>query len=222
MSNPMREAIARHMLFSKQHIPHYYLTMRAEMSATMDRREAWNAGRSKEQQVSVNDLVIKAVCMALAAHPEFNGYFPEEGFTHVDQINIGVAIALPDGLIAPAILDCGHLSLDEIAQKSRDLAARTRQKTLKAEEYTSATFTVTNLGMYHVENFIAIIVPPQVGILSVGELLEVPAIRDGEIYTEHRMALTLSGDHRATDGAEGARFLGDIVSCLQNPEKLFT
>jgi pyruvate dehydrogenase E2 component (dihydrolipoamide acetyltransferase) len=217
----MRQAIARHMTYSKQNIPHYYLMMRAEMSATMNRREEWNAGRAKERTVTVNDLIVKATTLALQAHPEFNGYYQNDAFTPQERINIGVAIALPDGLLAPAILDCGTRSLDDIAQHSRELAARAREKTLRAEEYTAATFTITNLGMYHVESFTAIIVPPQVGVLAVGSLTEVPALLDGELITERRMALTLSGDHRATDGAEGARFLGEIVSCLQNPELLF-
>jgi pyruvate dehydrogenase E2 component (dihydrolipoamide acetyltransferase) len=132
-----------------------------------------------------------------------------------------MAVALEDGLIAPAILHCEELSLFEIAKRSRDLAERARRKVLKAEEYTAATFTITNLGMYHVDSFAAIIVPPQVGILAVGGVAAVPIVVDGEIVTAHQMALTLSGDHRATDGAEGAQFLNEVVACLQNPEKLF-
>lgn len=222
MPSSMRQAIARHMTYSKQNIPHYYLTMSAEMSAAIDRREEWNSGRDKEQQVSINDLVIKAAAVALEAHPEFNGYYQDDEYRHQESINIGEAVSLPEGLVAPAILNCQGRSIDEIAALSRDLVARTRAGTLRAEEYSGATFTITNLGMYHVANFTAIIVPPQVGILAVGAVMQTPAIHDGEIFTEHRMALTLSGDHRATDGAEGARFLGDIVSCLQDPTKLFT
>ena len=221
MTSPMRQAIARHMTYSKQNIPHYYLMRRAEMSGAMNYREEWNAGRAKEETVSVNDLVVKAVTLALEAHPAFNAYYQENELRPQQDINIGVAIALPDGLVAPAILGCNGLSLTEIAQKSRDLAQRARQGILRAEEYTAATFTITNLGMYDVESFTAIIVPPQVAILSVGVIEVVPALINGELYTERRMALTLSGDHRATDGAEGARFLGEIISCLQNPEKLF-
>ena len=221
MPTPMRQAIARYMTFSKQHIPHYYLTMRPDVSAALEQRAAWNAGRAKEDTISVNDLLVKAVALALAKHPEFNGYYQEDAFQPQTRLNIGIAIALPDGLIAPALLDCQELSLAEIAQRSRDLAARARQGVLKATEYTAATFTITNLGMYHVESFAAIIVPPQVAILAVGSVEEAPALRDGVLTTVHPVALTLSGDHRATDGAEGARFLGEIVSCLQNPAVLF-
>ena len=221
MPTPMRQAIARHMTFSKQNIPHYYLTMRPEITATLAQRAAWNAGRAKEETVSINDLLVKATALALQQHPEFNGYYQNDAFMAQERINLGVAISLPDGLLAPAILDCQGLGVDEIAHRSRDLAARARQGKLRAEEYTAATFTITNLGMYHVESFLAIIVPPQVGILAVGGASEQPLWRDGTVTTGQFIALTLSGDHRATDGAEGARFLGDIVSCLQNPTSLF-
>jgi len=217
----MRQAIARHMTYSKQNIPHYYLTVRPDISAALGRREDWNLEHAKEESVSINDLVLKATALALAKYPQFNGYYQENELRPQPHINLGVAIALEDGLIAPAILHCETLSLVEIGQHSRDLAERARQQVLKAEEYTAATFTITNLGMYHVDSFSAIIVPPQVAILAVGGVAAVPIIVDGEIVTAHQLALTLSGDHRATDGAEGAQFLNEVVACLQNPERLF-
>jgi len=221
MPTPMRQAIARHMTYSKQNIPHYYLTMRPDIGATLQHREEWNAAHPKDEAVSINDLVVKATALALQAHPEFNGYYQHDEFQHQERINIGIAIAMPEGLVAPAILDCQSLSLVEIGRHSRDLAARAREKTLRAEEYTAATFTITNLGMYHVDSFQAIIVPPQVGILAVGGITQEPIWRDERMMVGQFVALTLSGDHRATDGAEGARFLGEIVSCLQNPTSLF-
>ena len=221
MPSPMRQAIARHMTYSKQQIPHYYLTMRADISAALDRREDWNTDHDAADAISVNDLVLKATALALVAHQEFNGYFQEGEFHPQPRVNLGVAIALPDGLVAPAILDCQELDMVTIAQRSRDLAVRARKGTLRAEEYTTATFTITNLGMFQVDSFAAIIVPPQVGILAVGSALTAPALQDGELVTLHPMALTLSGDHRATDGAEGARFLGDLVANLQHPDRLF-
>jgi pyruvate dehydrogenase E2 component (dihydrolipoamide acetyltransferase) len=221
MASPMRQAIARHMTFSKQNIPHYYLTMTADMGAAMERRAAWNADHPEEARVSVNDLIVKAAALALAKQPRFNAFYQENDVHPQARINIGIAIALPDGLIAPAILDCGGLPIDEIGRRGRDLAARARQKTLKAEEYTAATFTITNLGMYNVDSFAAIIVPPQVGILAVGSVMDTPAVRDGQLVVARQAHLTLSADHRATDGAEGATFLGEIISCLQNPESLF-
>ncbi|OPZ85210.1 MAG: Dihydrolipoyllysine-residue acetyltransferase component of pyruvate dehydrogenase complex [bacterium ADurb.Bin429] len=221
MASPMRQAIARHMTFSKQNIPHYYLTMTAEMGAAMEARTAWNAAHPEEARVSVNDLIVKAAVLALEKHPRFNAFYQEDDVRPQAHINIGIAIALPDGLIAPAILDCGGLAIDEIGRRSRDLAARAKQKTLKADEYTAATFTITNLGMYNVDSFAAIIVPPQVGILAVGSVRETPTVTDGQVVIARQLSLTLSGDHRATDGAEGATFLGEIISCLRNPENLF-
>jgi pyruvate dehydrogenase E2 component (dihydrolipoamide acetyltransferase) len=221
MPSPMRQAIARHMTFSKQNIPHYYLTMRAEMDAALAARAAWNDAHPDEEHVSVNDLLLKAVALALAAHPHFNAFYQEAEPRPQARINVGVAIALPDGLIAPAVLDCGTLGIAEIGRRSRDLAARAKAGTLRAEEYTAATFTVTNLGMYHVDSFSAIIVPPQVGILAAGAVSETPIVREGQVATARLMTLTLSGDHRATDGAEGALFLGEVTTCLQNPAKLF-
>ncbi len=222
MASPMRQAIARHMSHSKQNIPHYYLTMSADMGAAMARRTAWNAAHDEDARVSVNDLVVKAAAIALASHPRFNAFYQDDDGHPQARINIGIAVALPDGLIAPAILGCQALTIDEIGRRGRDLAARARQKTLKAEEYTAGTFTITNLGMYNVDSFAAIIVPPQVAILAVGSVMETPAVHDGHIIVARRAALTLSADHRASDGAEGALFLGEIISCLQNPEILFT
>ena len=221
MPTPMRQAIARHMTFSKQNIPHYYLTMRPEVSTALDAREDWNASHGQDESVSVNDLVLKATALALAEHPEFNGYYEDGEFRGQPHVNLGMAVALPDGLIAPAILHCEALPIVEIARRSRDLAARAKQKVLKAEEYTAATFTITNLGMFGVDSFAAIIVPPQVGILAVGSAVTMPIILDGELATGRFMALTLSGDHRATDGAEGARFMQTLVTALTEPERLF-
>ncbi len=221
MPTPMRQAIARHMTYSKQNIPHYYLAMRPEIGAVLAARDAWNAGRAKEETVSINDVMVKAVALALQRHPHFNAYYQDGEVQPQARINIGVAIALPDGLVAPALLDCHTLALAEMARRSRDLAARARQGTLRAEEYTTATFTITNLGMYHVDSFQAIIVPPQVGILAVGGVTEQPYWQQETVVAGHFVTLTLSGDHRATDGAQGALFMGDIVSCLQNPASLF-
>lgn len=217
----IRQAIGRQMTLSKQTIPHYYLTARADMSDVLARREAWNAGRAKEARVSVNDVIVKSVALALGQHPRFNGSYVNDAFQGEERINVGVAIALDEGLIAPAILDCQSLSLDEIARQSKDLYSRARQGRLRAAEYASATFTVTNLGMYGIDSFTAIIVPPQVAILAAGTTTEVPVLRDGTWVARQQLTLTLSADHRATDGAEGARFLTEIVSTLEQPEKLF-
>jgi pyruvate dehydrogenase E2 component (dihydrolipoamide acetyltransferase) len=144
----------------------------------------------------------------------------DEQVQQQEALNIGVAVALDEGLIAPAVLDCGRKSLSDIARASRDLAERARSGVLKAEEYTGATFTVSNLGMYGVETLIAIIAPPQTAILGVGVVEQAPVVRDGEIVVGERMKVALSADHRVTDGAQGARFLADIRSFLENPISL--
>lgn len=221
MPASMRQTIARYMTLSKQSIPHYYLTRRADVSAALHLREVWNTGRGKEDQITVNDLMLRAVALALGEHPQFNGFYREDGFQPEPTINLGVAIALPEGLIAPAILDCASLPIEEIARCSRDLSKRARLGKLKAAEYTGATFTVSNLGMYQVDSFTAIIVPPQVGILAVGAIIDVIVPRNGQPVFTREITLTLSADHRATDGTEGAHFLGAIVGYLQDPQTLF-
>jgi pyruvate dehydrogenase E2 component (dihydrolipoamide acetyltransferase) len=221
VQSSMRAAIARQMALSKKSIPHYYLTARADVTEALARREAVNADRPSEARVSVNDLIVRAVALGLEQHRQFNGHYVDGAFHGEDRINVGVAIALTDGLLAPAILDCQSLSLDEISGRSKDLVSRARQGRLRAAEYASATFTVTNLGMYAVDSFTAIIVPPQVAILAVGTASLVPVLREGTWVPSRELTLTLSADHRVTDGAEGARFLESIVSDLKQPDRLF-
>jgi pyruvate dehydrogenase E2 component (dihydrolipoamide acetyltransferase) len=221
MMTAMRKAISRAMSLSKQTIPHYYLTAYADMTYALQRRDEVNSGHPKDQRVSINDLVVAATARALEAHRHFNAYYQDDALAPIERINIGIAIALPAGLIAPAILDCQGLTLDELAARSRDLAARARTGKLKAGEYTAGTFTITNLGMYGISSFTAIIVPPQVAILAAGAVQEAPARSEQGLVWQQRLALTLSADHRATDGAQGAQFLADIVSVLQDPARLF-
>ena len=219
----MRQAIARRMARSKREAPHYYLTMDIDMTEAQRLRQQLNEAAEGEAHISVNDMIVKAVAKALRHHPVFNSWFVEgqvQSFPEGEAINIGVAVALEEGLIAPAVLDCGRKSLADIALAGRDLAERARSGVLKAEEYTGATFTVSNLGMYGVETLIAIISPPQTAILGVGEVREAPVVRDGEIVVREQMKVALSADHRVTDGAQGARFLADIRGFLEKPISL--
>jgi pyruvate dehydrogenase E2 component (dihydrolipoamide acetyltransferase) len=216
----MRQAIARRMTQSKRETPHYYLTMDIDMTEAERLRRQLNEAAEGEVHISVNDVIVKAVAKALQHHPIFNSWFVDGQVQQQEALNIGVAVALDEGLIAPAILDCGRKSLAEIASASRDLAERARSGVLKADEYTGATFTVSNLGMYEVETLIAIIPPPQTAILGVGAVRKVPAVQDGEIVVRERMKVALSADHRVTDGALGARFLADIRNFLENPISL--
>jgi len=216
----MRQAIARRMTQSKREAPHYYLTMDIDMTEAERLRRQLNEAAEGEVHISVNDVIVKAVAKALRRHPIFNSWFVDGRVQQQEALNIGVAVALEEGLIAPAILDCGRKSLAEIARASRDLAERARSGVLKAEEYSGATFTVSNLGMYEVETLIAIIPPPQAAILGVGVVRKVPVVRDGENVVREQMKVALSADHRVTDGAQGARFLAELRNFLENPISL--
>jgi pyruvate dehydrogenase E2 component (dihydrolipoamide acetyltransferase) len=216
----MRQAIARRMTQSKREAPHYYLTMDIDMTEAERLRRQLNDAAEGEVHISVNDVIVKAVAKALRRHPLFNSWFVDGQVQQQAALNIGVAIALEEGLIAPAILDCGQKSLADIARVSRDLAERARSGVLKAEEYSGATFTVSNLGMYEVETLIAIIPPPQTAILGVGAVRKMPAVQDGEMVVRERMKVALSADHRVTDGALGARFLAELRKFLENPISL--
>jgi pyruvate dehydrogenase E2 component (dihydrolipoamide acetyltransferase) len=216
----MRQAIARRMTLSKQTQPHYYLTLDIDMTAAMAFREQINATANEEQRVSVNDLIVKACALALARHPKFNAEFTEAGLKLHDQVNIDIGIALDDGLIAPAILNCAEKTLGHIAADAKDLIARAKTGHLRANEYSEGTFTITNLGAYGVESLIGIINPPQAAILGVGSVMPQAVVRDGQIVARQVMKVALSADHRVTDGAEGARFIKEIQGLLENPASL--
>ena len=216
----IRQAIARRMTLSKQTQPHYYLTLDIDMTAAMKFREQLNASASETQRVSVNDLLVKACAIAIERHPKFNAEFAEAGLKMHDKINIDIGIALDDGLIAPAILDCGHKSLGHIATESKDLVARAKSGHLRVDEYSEGNFTITNLGAYGVETLIGIINPPQAAILGVGSVMAQPVVRDGQIVVAQVMKVALSADHRVSDGAEGARFIKEIQGLLENPVSL--
>jgi pyruvate dehydrogenase E2 component (dihydrolipoamide acetyltransferase) len=216
----MRQAIGRRMAESKREAPHYYVTLRVDMTEAQRLRAQLNETLGEEAHVSVNDLLVKASAKALQTHPVFNTWFVDGEIRQQAAQNICIAIALDEGLIAPAILDCGHKSVVEIAQASRSLAERSRSGSLKPEEYSGGTFTVSNLGMYGIEELIAIIQPPQTAILGVGRIRQEPVVRDGVIEVAEVMTLALSGDHRVTDGALGAQFLGEIKRLLETPVSL--
>ncbi|MGI8926987.1 MAG: dihydrolipoamide acetyltransferase family protein [Tepidiformaceae bacterium] len=216
----MRQAIARRMTQSKQQQPHYYLTLDIDMTAAMDFRKQLNASASDEQRVSVNDLVVKACALALERHPKFNAEYTDEGLEMHERINIDIGIALDDGLIAPAILDCAGKTLGAIAAEAKDLVERAKGGKLRADEYSAGTFTITNLGAYGVEALIGIINPPQAAILGVGSVMSKAVVLDGEVAVRQVMKVALSADHRVTDGAEGARFIKEIQGFLENPVSL--
>jgi pyruvate dehydrogenase E2 component (dihydrolipoamide acetyltransferase) len=202
----MRAAIARGMSASKRDAPHFYVStdIIVETLLAGARREGGTPGKPR---VTVTALLIHRLAAALRAHPSFNALATDEGFVQVDAINIGVAIALDEGLIAPALLDCAGAEPVAIAAALEDLVARARKGRLRAAELTGATFTLSNLGMFSVTQFAAILPPLQVGILAVGRATPRPVVIDGKILIRNVMSATLSADHRAVDGAGAGQFL---------------
>jgi pyruvate dehydrogenase E2 component (dihydrolipoamide acetyltransferase) len=218
----MRQTIARRMAQSKREAPHYYLTVDADMTEALRMRSQVNEALGETGRVSINDLIVLAVTRALQAHPKFNSWWVEDHLQVHGRINIGIAIALDDGLIAPAVLDCQAKPLSQIAREARDLAQRARSGgALSPEEYTAATFTITNLGAFGIDALIGIINPPQTAILGVGRVEDRAVVRGGEVVARSMMTLALSADHRATDGAEGARFLQTLKDMLEKPALMF-
>jgi pyruvate dehydrogenase E2 component (dihydrolipoamide acetyltransferase) len=213
----MRQAIARRMAQSKREAPHYYLLVDIDMTNAMAFRQQANAALPEEGHISVNDLIVRACAIALQRHHVFNATMDGDRARLHDKQNVCIAIALDDGLIAPAILDAGRKPLALIARETKDLVERTRGGSLRPDEITAGTFTITNLGAYGIETLVGIIQPPQTAILGVGSVMPQPAVRDGALVPREIMKVALSADHRVTDGAQGAQFLGEIKRLLEQP-----
>jgi pyruvate dehydrogenase E2 component (dihydrolipoamide acetyltransferase) len=213
----MRAAIARRMVESKRQAPHFYVSADLEMDALSAAVERLNEGRAQDDRITVTAMLVKAVALTLAEHRAFNAVWNEETLERVDAINVGVAIAVEDGLIAPAILDCKQLTVSELATRLRDLVARTRAGRLRAPEMTDATFTLSNLGMFEVSQFTAIVTPPQVAILATASTEQRAVVRDGAVTVRQMMTATLSSDHRAVDGVGAARFLATLRGFVEGP-----
>ena len=216
----MRQQIARVTVRSKQEIPHFYVSSEINMTQAMSLRQQVNEGQGV--RITVNDLVIKACVGALEKHPNFNAFYGEDGMQMHPQINIGVAIAEEERLIVPAIMDCAGKSLVELAAASTDLAARAKSGTLHPQEYTGGTFSISNLGMFEVTSFAAIIHPPQAAVLAVGSVAKRPVVDGDQIKIAQTMIATLSADHRVADGAEGALFLMEVKRLLESPYLLLS
>ena len=216
----MRQAIARVTGDSKRDAPHFYLTAEVDMGKTMSLRRDINDALPAEQRVSVNDLVVRACAIGLGRHPKFNAFFRGDSLQYNAAVNIGIAITLESGLIVPGISHCESKSLVEIAAASKDLIARAQRGALRQEEYGDTTFSVSNLGMFAVDSFAAIIFPPHAAVLAVGTVKEQPVVRDGQLAVGQVMQATLSTDHRVADGAEAAQFLVEVKELLENPVSL--
>jgi pyruvate dehydrogenase E2 component (dihydrolipoamide acetyltransferase) len=218
-ASKMRQAIARRMSQSKREAPHYYLLIDVDMTDAVAFRKQANEVFPEDGRISINDLIVKAAALALQTHPMFNATIAggeAQAELHAEQ-NICIGIALESGLIAPALLDAGSKPLPQLAREARDLAARAKGGSLRPDEMSAGTFTISNLGAYGVETLIAIIQPPQTAILGVGAVTAQPAVHDGAITIRQMMKAALSADHRITDGAQGAQFLAEIKRVLEHP-----
>ena len=216
----MRQVIAKVTSDSKREAPHFYVTAEIDMGKAMEFRRDINDSFPADNRVSVNDMVLKASSIVLEQYPKFNGSFQENYLQLNSSINIGMAIALEAGLIVPGINDCGNKSLRQIAAASKDLIDRANNGTLRNEEYSGTTFSVSNLGMFDVDSFAAIIFPPHAAVLAVGTVRQQPVVKDGQIAVGQVMKATLSTDHRVADGAEAAQFLVEIKKLLETPVSL--
>jgi len=218
---PIRRTIARRMVESKQQAPHFYITVAVDMAPAMALRKQLNAILPDEGKISVNDLIVKAAGAALKEHPGLNASFAGDEIRYHDQVNIGMAVARDTGLLTVVVKDCDKKSLAQIARDSRDVVNRAREGRMQADDMMGSTFTVSNLGMYDVEHFIAIINPPQAAILAVGAVQQTPVVDPGgQLAVGTRMKATLSADHRVTDGAEAARFMQAFRKALEEPMRL--
>ena len=217
----MRHQIARVTVRSKQEIPHFYVSVEIDMTQAMQVRCQVNTSlEQRDARISVNDMVIKACVGALKTYPKFNASFAGDGIQMNEAINVGVAIADKEGLIVPAIMDCGNKSLLDVAGASKDLIERVKSGILHPKEYTGGTFSISNMGMFDVSSFMAIILPPQSAMLAVGTVSKTPVVRSDQVTIADMMTATLSVDHRVSDGAEGARFLVEVKRLLENPASL--
>ncbi len=215
----MRAAIARRMPLSKAPVPHFYVTSEVAMDRAWELREQLN-GLEGQPKISVNDFIVRACALTLLQHPGVNASFQGESIRVFHRVHMGIAVALDEGLITPVLRDANQKTLAQIAVEARELAERARSRKLRAQELSGATFSISNLGMFDVRDFSAIINPPEGAILAVGSVRKVPVVTDEGLGVGRRMALTLSCDHRVMDGAMGAKFLQDVKRLLEEPLRL--
>jgi pyruvate dehydrogenase E2 component (dihydrolipoamide acetyltransferase) len=216
----MRRTIARRLSQSMQTAPHFYVTSVIDTGKLAELRKqinAYTAADSSPIKVSFNDLIVKAVALALLRMPQVNVSFSEDRILQKKEVHIGIAVALEQGLIVPVLRNADKRTILEIARESRHLAEAARDNKLRPEEFSGGTFTVSNLGMFDVESFTAVINPPESAILAIGSITPTPAVVDGQVVVRDRMKVTLSSDHRAIDGATAARFLQEIKRMLEEP-----
>ena len=215
-ASEIRRTIARRLVTSIGPVPHFFLPIDVEMDRAVEMRRNINE-LDPELKISVNDIIIKVAAAALIEHPQVNASFQDKHIRYYDHADIGVAVAIEEGLITPVVRSADQKSLSEIAREVRELAERARHRKLRPEEYTGASFSVSNLGMFGIDEFTAVINPPEGAILAVGAVSAKPVVRDDEIVSRQMMRVTMSCDHRVIDGATGAKFLQTLKKFLENP-----
>jgi pyruvate dehydrogenase E2 component (dihydrolipoamide acetyltransferase) len=212
----IRKTIAKRLGESIGPIPTFYLTAEFDLTRVMEMRKAM-AELGDQFKVSVNDVLMKAIAVALSQHPEVNAHWLGDRIRTFNRVHLGMAVATDDGLIVPVIWDADRTRMSEISRDARELAKRARERKLKPEEFTGSTFSVSNLGMFGIDQFTAIINPPEAGILAIGTSEERIVVIDGEPVVRHRVRVTMSCDHRVIDGAVGAKFLQTLRRLIENP-----
>jgi pyruvate dehydrogenase E2 component (dihydrolipoamide acetyltransferase) len=216
----MRKTIAHRMAASKREIPHFYVTVEVDMEEAVRFKNSLEATELFDEDISYNDIIIKATALALGRYTRINASFENDSIAIYPNINIGVAVAVEDGLIVPVIRDCERLALPEIAKAAHRLVAKAAQGGFTAEELSGGTFTISNMGMLGIEHFAAVINPPQAAILAVSAIKERPVVRNGQIVVGRTMMVTVSCDHRVIDGVVAGRFLQEVKRFLENPASL--
>jgi len=216
----MRKTIAKRLVEAKSTVPHFYLTAECDAGPLLDFRAALNAVAGEQAKITVNDLVVKAVALAFRRIPEANASFLGDRIRTYGRVNVGVAVAIDDGLVTPVVFDADRKGVGRISAEIRDLASRARARKLKPEEMTGSTVSVSNLGMYGIDHFEAILNPPEACIIAIGAVKKQPVVAGDAITIGQRMALTMSCDHRAVDGALGARALAELVRLIEHPAAL--
>ena len=212
----IRQTIAKRLVASIGPVPHFFLTVDIEMDRAAEMRESIKA-LDPDLKISINDIIIKCTAAALMQHQQVNASFQEKFIRYYEHADIGVAVAIDDGLITPVIRSADQKSLSQIAAEVRELAERARDKKLMPDEYTGATFSISNLGMFGIDEFTAVINPPEGAILAIGAMTPKPVVRDNQVVVKQMMRVTMSCDHRVIDGATGAKFLQTFKKILENP-----
>ena len=216
----MQQTIVRRMMDSKLNAPHFYVTSEIDMTEAVAFRRSINEAQPEGQGVSFNDLVIKAAALAIRSYPAVNSSYIDGQFVRYKAINVGIAVAIPDGLVVPVLRHADMKGLSQIAAEAKDLIDRARTRKLSLQEMEGSTFSITNLGMYDVDTFSGIINSPNAGILAIGAIVKKPVVKNDQIVVADRMRVTISCDHRVLYGADAALFLREVKRVLEHPALL--